>query len=86
MFLEPLLRRNRAFVDAAVELHRSGSLPANSFVLDLDAVRANTAVLRAEADRLGLELFAMTKQVGRNPAFLGSPGIDVVRVRPGFCV
>jgi len=70
MFLKPLLRRNRAFVDAAVELHRSGSLPANSFVLDLDAVRANTAVLCAEADRLGLELFAMTKQVGRNPAFL----------------
>jgi predicted amino acid racemase len=70
MFLEPLLRRNRSFVNAAVQLHRSGALPANSFVLDLDAVRHNAALLRAEADRLGLELFAMTKQVGRNPAFL----------------
>lgn len=70
MFLEPLLRRNRAFVEAAVELHRAGELPAGSYVLDLDAVRHNARVLQAEADRLGIELFAMTKQVGRNPAFL----------------
>jgi predicted amino acid racemase len=79
MFLEPLLRRNRAFVDAAVELHRAGVLPANSYVLDLDAVRHNARLLRAEADRLGLELFAMTKQVGRNPAFLAAlrdEGVD----------
>jgi predicted amino acid racemase len=79
MFLTLLLRRNRAFVDAAVELHRSGALPANSYVLDLDAVRHNATLLRTEADRLGLELFAMTKQVGRNPAFLGAlrdAGVD----------
>jgi predicted amino acid racemase len=72
MFLEPLLRRNRAFVDAAVALHRSGELPANSYVLDLDAVRHNAGLLRVEADRLGLEMFAMSKQVGRNPAFLAA--------------
>jgi predicted amino acid racemase len=62
-----------------VELHRAGELPANSYVLDLDAVRANAGLLRAEADRLGLELFAMTKQVGRNPAFLAAlrdAGVD----------
>jgi len=72
MFLTTLLRRNRAFVDAAVELHRAGVLPANSYVLDLEAVRHNAGLLRAEADRLGLELLAMTKQVGRNPAFLAA--------------
>jgi len=70
MFLDPLLRRNRAFVDAAMSLHAEGAVPANSYVLDLDAVRHNARTLQAEADRLGLELFAMTKQVGRNPAFL----------------
>lgn len=70
MFLEPLLRRNRQFVDAAVELHRSGVLPANSYVLDLDAVGHNARVMREQADRLGLKVLAMTKQVGRNPAFL----------------
>jgi predicted amino acid racemase len=72
MFLELLSRRNRAFVDAAIELHRAGHLPANSYVLDLDAVRHNAGVIRAEADRLGLQVFAMTKQVGRNPAFLAA--------------
>jgi predicted amino acid racemase len=72
MFLDLLLRRNRALVDAAIELHRAGDLPANSYVLDLDAVRENAAAIRAEADRLGLDVFAMTKQVGRNPAFLAA--------------
>jgi len=72
MFLEPLIRRNRAFVDAAVELHRSGRLPANTYVLDLDAVRGNASAIAAEAARLGLEVLAMTKQVGRNPAFLSA--------------
>ena len=43
MFLKPLLERNPSFVDAAVELHRAGQLPANSYVLDLDAVRHNAA-------------------------------------------
>lgn len=79
MFLDVLLRRNRPFVDAAVELHRTGALPANTYVLDLDAVRHNAAALRDEADRLGLQLFAMSKQVGRNPAFLAAlrdAGVD----------
>jgi len=72
MFLEPLIRRNRQFVDSAIELHRQGALPANTYVLDLDAVRRNAAAIRAEAERLGLQVLAMTKQVGRNPAFLSA--------------
>ena len=79
MFLDVLLRRNRTFVDAAVELHRTGALPANTYVLDLEAVRHNASALRDEADRLGLRLFAMSKQVGRNPGFLAAlrdAGVD----------
>lgn len=79
MFLDVLLRRNRPFVDAAVELHRAVALPANTYVLDLEAVRDNATALRAEADRLGLRLYAMSKQVGRNPDFLAAlrdAGID----------
>jgi predicted amino acid racemase len=72
MFLDLLLRRNPAFVEAAIDLHRAGALPANTYVLDLEAVRANAGALRTEADRLGLQLFAMTKQVGRNPSFLAA--------------
>jgi predicted amino acid racemase len=72
MFLKPLLERNPSFIDATIELHRAGQLPANCYVLDLDAVRDNAATLQAEADRLGLEMFAMTKQIGRNPAALAA--------------
>jgi predicted amino acid racemase len=70
VFLDVLRRRNPAFLEAAIALHQAGELPANAYVLDLDAVRSNAAALRAEGDRLGLEVFAMTKQVGRAPAFV----------------
>jgi predicted amino acid racemase len=69
MFLDLLRRRNPALLDAAVELHQRGELPANTFAIDLDAVRANATALAAEAARLGLTPLAMTKQMGRNPDF-----------------
>lgn len=50
-------------------LHQAGKIPANCYVLDLDAVQRNAKRLRAEGDRLGLQVFAMTKQVGRYPGF-----------------
>lgn len=67
MFLSLLRRRNPRLIDAAVALHRSGALPPNTYVIDLDAVERNTAAFAAEAGRLGLTAFAMTKQIGRNP-------------------
>lgn len=67
MFLSLLRRRNPGLLDAAVQLHRSGALPANTSVIDLDAVERNAAAVGAEASRLGLRAFAMTKQIGRNP-------------------
>jgi len=69
VFLDLLRRRNPALLDAAVELHQRGELPANTFAIDLDAVRANAAALSTEARRLGVTPFAMTKQMGRNPDF-----------------
>jgi predicted amino acid racemase len=70
MFLEVLRRRNPAFLDAVVELHQAGAIPAGAYAVDLDAVIRNAQRLRAEADRLGLEVFAMTKQVGRGVPFM----------------
>jgi predicted amino acid racemase len=69
MFLDRIRRRNPALIEAAIALHQQGRVPANSYLIDLDAVRANAGRLRAEADRLGLRIFAMTKQMGRNPDF-----------------
>ncbi|MCU1432167.1 MAG: hypothetical protein JWP95_1272 [Actinotalea sp.] len=67
MFLDLLRRRNPGLLRAAALLHRAGDLPANCYALDLDAVRRNAATINAEARRLGLTPFAMTKQIGRNP-------------------
>jgi predicted amino acid racemase len=69
MFLAPLRRRNPEFLRAAVDLHARGEVPANSYVLDLDAVTENARVMSQEGARHSMKVFAMTKQVGRNPEF-----------------
>ncbi|MER8578483.1 alanine racemase [Mesorhizobium sp. M1423] len=79
MFLQSLLRSNPAFVDAAIELHQAGQIPANSYVLDLDAIATNAGHIVAEARRHQLSVFPMTKQFGRNPEALkviSSAGIE----------
>jgi predicted amino acid racemase len=67
MFLNLLRRRNPEFLEAIATLHRAGSLPANTYPIDLDAVGRNATAYAAETERLGLQPFAMTKQIGRNP-------------------
>jgi len=79
MFLDVLRRRNPRFIEAAMALHQSGRIPANAYVLDLDAVEANARIIMESANRLGLKVFAMTKQVGRNSGFcraVARGGID----------
>jgi len=70
VFLDSLSTRNPALLEAAIALHQDGAIPANAYVLDLDTVGENAAVIRQEADRHGLEVFAMTKQVGRAPGLI----------------
>lgn len=79
MFLKTLARRNRPFITAAVNLHQAGEIPANSYILDLDTMQANAQMIADEAKRLGLKVYAMSKQFGRNPAAfraLAAGGID----------
>ena len=79
MFLDVLRRRNPRLIEAAIALHRAGEIPPNAYVLDLDAVEDNARGFKREADSLGLSVFAMTKQVGRNSGFcraLVRAGID----------
>jgi predicted amino acid racemase len=66
MFLDPIRRRNPRLIEQAIALHQAGRIPANTFVIDLDAVEANARAISGEASRLGLTVFAMTKQMGRN--------------------
>ena len=70
MFLKTLMARNRAFLEAAVALHQAGRVPAAAYLLDLDTMTENARLMSAEAARLGLDVLAMTKQIGRNPPAL----------------
>lgn len=67
MFLSVTLKRNPALVEAAVDLHRRGIIPPNTYVLDLDAIAYNARLLARAAARAGIRLYMMTKQIGRNP-------------------
>ena len=91
MFLRSLLARNPRFVQAAIELHQAGEIPANSCVLDLDAIGSNTTLLCRQARQLGLTVYAMTKQLGRAPGALsamadggvdGFVAVDMACARP----
>ena len=69
MFLDLLTRRNPKFIETTIALHQTGKLPANCYVIDLDAVEKNARHFSTEATKLGLKTFAMTKQVGRHSGF-----------------
>src|SRR5579872_6392903 len=69
MFLDLIRRRNPKLIEQAIALHQAGRLPANSYVIDVDAVEENARVIASAAGKLGLKVFAMTKQMGRNPSF-----------------
>ncbi len=79
MFLNQTIARNPALIKSSVALHQQGLIPANSYVIDLDTVKANARLMKEKADALGLKIFAMTKQIGRNPAVIHAlmeAGID----------
>lgn len=67
MFLQATLVRNPAIIEAAFQLLEEGQIPPNCYVIDLDTVIHNAAVLGQVAQRHNLELYFTTKQVGFNP-------------------
>nr|WP_203453407.1 alanine racemase [Jiangella aurantiaca] len=60
-------RRNPPLIEAAIDLHRSGAIEPDTYVVDLDAVDHNAAALAATAARHGVQLWFVAKQYGRNP-------------------
>ena len=50
MFLDVIRRRNPRLIEQAIALHQFGQLPANTYVIDLDAVEANARAIAVKAD------------------------------------
>lgn len=67
MFLKQLIKRNPELIQAGVELHQKGLIPANSYILDIDTISQNAKLMAEEGKKYNLKVFAMTKQIGRNP-------------------
>jgi predicted amino acid racemase len=67
VFIDVTQRRNPALIETAVELHQTGRIPANCYVIDLDTVSRNAALVAGATRELGLVAYQMTKQFGRNP-------------------
>lgn len=67
MFLDVTLRRNKKLVETAFELHQSGVIEPDTFIIDADSVLYNAECIKKEGDRYGIKLYFMTKQIGRNP-------------------
>ncbi len=67
MFLPVTRRRNPALIEAAIQLHRTGRIDPDTYVFDLDAIEANAAALAETGRRVGVGLWFVGKQYGRNP-------------------
>jgi predicted amino acid racemase len=67
MFLEKTMERNPGLIDCAFDLHARGLILPDTYILDLDAIEENARAMKEEADRYGIDLYFMLKQIGRNP-------------------
>lgn len=64
------MKRNPGLIQAAVKLHQQGCIPANTYVIDLDTLEDNVRKLSQTAKEHGLNLYYMSKQIGRS-GFVG---------------
>ena len=67
MFLKATEQRNPELINYAVQLHKEGKILPDTFVLDLDTIVENSKKISEVALTEGIQLFFMTKQIGRNP-------------------
>jgi predicted amino acid racemase len=71
MFLEQTVKRNRELAEACFQMHQSGLIQPDSYVIDVDTFLENASLMLGEARKTGIRLFFMLKQIGRNPYLAG---------------
>ena len=71
MFLDLIRRRNPRLIEAAIALHQRGELPANTYVIDLDAVEDNARAISAKAGSFGLTVMVQDQYGQLVTAFHG---------------
>jgi predicted amino acid racemase len=90
MFIEALKAQNPALIEAARTLWRQGAVLPDTWIIDVDQVLENGRKLLAAAQKHGITLYFMTKQLGRNPwlanklvelGFRGAVAVDFKEAR-----
>lgn len=67
MFLEKVIEKNPELIRCAFAYHQDGTILPDTYILDLDSIVHNAEKMKEEADKYGIELYFMLKQIGRNP-------------------
>ena len=67
MFIKQLVEENPRLIDFSKEHWEKGNIEPDSYVIDLDMLLANAEKIFEKAQSLGIKLYVMTKQFGRNP-------------------
>ncbi len=67
MFIDKLKKENPYFLEAIFEMHKRGEILPDSYIVDMDVLIQNAKVILDEANKYGIELFFMLKQLGKNP-------------------
>ncbi len=67
MFLEKVKKENPELVKVAFSLHQSGELLPDTFIIDVESLLENAKKMLDKANKKGLRLYFMLKQIGRNP-------------------
>jgi predicted amino acid racemase len=65
--LETAIRRNPDMIRTAAELHITGEIPVNTYLIDLDTVKHNAEIIKKEVDKAHVTAYLCAKQIGRNP-------------------
>ena len=67
MFLNVTSRKNPDLIKTGVNLHQSGEIPPNTYIIDVDVLKENTKKMSRVATDNKFELYFMLKQLGRLP-------------------
>ncbi len=67
MFLNKTIEENEKLIKTAFQLHRSGEILPDTYLIDVDTLLENAQKIKKAGDSYGIKLYYMTKQFGRNP-------------------
>ena len=67
MFLEAVGKRNKKLIEEGFNLHQSGKVMPDSYIIDVDTFLDNARKILEKAKKYNIKLYYMLKQIGRNP-------------------